>query len=316
MSQMAMSEAQGPILKLIDFVDDIVSVGPKFRQNMTILVTYILFAATGLSSWHHLSDKDFSFLLTFSGCTQTLGFFLLLHKIRVQRSVAGISSKTLQCYVMALCFRLSSTCVKNGYLPVDRSGDHMYQATDIASVLLLFQMLFFCHKRYADTYQAELDTFPIFKLIPACMLLGLAVHGKLNHSPFFDKTWTIGMWLDSIAMLPQLWMLVSKGGKVEALTANFVALIFLSRLMTWIFWFSGYDELAPKEGGKFTGGFNKVGMLIMTGQSLSLVVSGDFMYHYFKWQSANFWGMFCKRADAKPVDDGMVLPGLGMEMEV
>ena len=311
-----MSQSQGPILKLIDFVDDIVSVGPKFRQNMTILVTYILFAATGLSSWHHLSDKDFSFLLTFSGCTQTLGFFLLLHKIRVQRSVAGISSKTLQVYVFVFLFRLSSTMVKNGYLPVDRTGDWLYQASDVASLLLVLQILFFMHKKYSDTYQHELDTMPIGTMLPAFALLGCAFHGNLNHSPFFDKTWTIGMWLDSIAMLPQLWMLVSKGGKVEALTANFVALIFLSRLMTWFFWFSGYDELAPKEGGKFTGGFNKVGMLIMTGQSLSLVVSGDFMYHYFKWQSANFWGMLCKRADAKPVDDGMVLPGLGMEMEV
>merc|ERR1719198_710622 len=87
-------------------------------------------------------------------------------------------------------------------------------------------------------------------------------------------------------MLPQLWMLVKKGGKVEALTANFVALIFLSRLMTWFFWYSGYNELAPKEGGKFTGGFNKVGLLIMVAQSLQLAISGDFMYHYFKWQSS------------------------------
>lgn len=113
-SQTSPSQAQGPILKLIDFVDDIVSVGPKFRQNMTILVTYCLFGGLALSCWHHFSDKDFSFLLTLSGCVQTLAFFLLLHKIRVQKSVAGISSKTLQVYVFVFIFRLSSTLVKNG----------------------------------------------------------------------------------------------------------------------------------------------------------------------------------------------------------
>jgi len=192
-SQTSPSQAQGPILKLIDFVDDIVSVGPKFRQNMTILVTYCLFAGLALSCWHHFSDKDFSFLLTLSGCVQTLGFFLLLHKIRVQKSVAGISSKTLQVYVFVFIFRLSSTLVKNGYLPVDRTGDWVYQASDIASLLLVFQLLFFMHKKYATTYQSELDTMPIYKILPAFALLGCCFHGHLNHSPFFDSVWTVGM---------------------------------------------------------------------------------------------------------------------------
>jgi len=274
--------SQGPVLQLLDFVDDIISVGPNFRQNMTILVTYLIFGATALSSWHHLSDKDFSFLLTFSGCTQTLAFFLLLHKIRVQRSVTGISSKTLQVYVLVFCFRLTSTMVKNGYLPVDRTGDWLYQAADIASLLLVLQILFFMHKKYADTYQHELDTMPIGTMLPAFALLGCAFHGNLNHSPFFDSMWTVGLWFDTIAMLPQLWMLVAKGGEVEALTANYVALVFASRVMAFWFWFTGMSELAPKDGGA-----NLVGGLIVGAHGIQVLVSMDFMYHYFMWQCQN-----------------------------
>jgi len=282
MSVSQSSQNQGPILKLIDFVDDIVSVGPKFRQNMTILITYLVFGASSLSCWHHFSDKDFSFLLTMSGCIQTLGFFLLLHKIRVQRSVAGISSKTLQVYVFVFIFRLSSTMVKNGYLPVDRTGDWVYQASDIASLLLVFQLLFFMHKKYSDTYQAELDTMPIFKILPAFALLGSCFHGHLNHSPVFDAAWTIGMWFDTIAMLPQLWMLVAKGGEVEALTSNYVALIFASRVMAFWFWFTGMPELAPKDGS-----INMVGYMIVGAHGAQVLLSADFMYHYFMWQCSN-----------------------------
>lgn len=310
-----MTSEQSPMMRLGEFVGNVKS---GKADALFVCFVYASFVCTGMVMWHQFSDQDFSFIITFAGLTQTAAFYLLLHKMKVSRSAAGISSKTLQVYVLAFVFRLSSTCVKNGYLPVDRSGDYLYQATDIASLLIVFQMLFFCHKRYADTYQEDLDTFPIFKVLPACFLLGLTVHGKLNHSPFFDKTWTIGMWCDSIAMLPQLWMLVSKGGKVEALTANFVALIFLSRVMTWFFWFSGYEELAPKERGVFTGGFNKVGALIMTGQSLSLAVSADFMYHYFKWQSGNLGSLCCvksRNTEQKP-SDGMVLPAIGAEYEV
>jgi hypothetical protein len=267
-------------MKLLDFVDEIVSGKEKAKSNILILVAYFVYACLALVVWSHFSDKDFSYVCTLAGLVQTLAFFLLLNKMRTQKSCAGVSSKTLQVYVLVFTFRLSSTMVKNGYLPVDRSGDWVYQATDIASLLLVFQLMFFVHKRYGLTYQAELDSMPIWKIVPAFMLLGCCCHGELNHSAFFDKTWTIGMWMDTIAMLPQLWMLVAKGGEVEALTSNFVALIFVSKALSWCFWYTGYAELAPKDGG-----FNLVGNMVMGAQSLQLLLSADFMYHYFSYHS-------------------------------
>jgi len=296
MSSHKSQDAQGPILKLIDFIDEIVEGKDRCRHNCLILATYFCFISTTLYVWLHHSDKDFSYVLTMSGCVQTLGFFLLLHKVKVQRSVAGISSKMLQCYTLTFLFRLSSTLVKNGYLPVDRTGDWIYQAADIASLLLVFQLLFFVHKRYKTTYQQELDTFPLWKIMPGAILLGCTVHGNLNHSPFFDKMWTISLWLDTLAMLPQLWMLIAKGGEVEALTSNFVALIFASRTMSFWFWFTGMDELAPKDGG-----FNTVGYLIVGAHAMQLLLSADFMYHYFMWQSEHQ----CTNCGQ---DKGMVLP--------
>jgi len=307
-----------PILRLLDFVDEIVSGKERARANIFVCLVYAMFFCFSMVVWRHFSDKDFSYICTFAGLTQMLSFYLLLHKMKVTKSAAGVSSKTLQMYVLAFCFRLSSTLVKNGYLPVDRSGDWVYQAADIASLLIVFQLLYFCHKRYAISYQRELDTFPIYKLIPGCVLLGCAFHGKLNHSPFFDKTWTIGMWLDAFAMLPQLWMLVMKGGEVEALTSNYVALTFFSRCMTWFFWYTGYTELAPKDGG-----VNIVGGVIMTAQSLQLLVSADFMYRYFAWQSSKCAGRLgCVTSCAGQMDtDGMMVmpdfePEFDFELEI
>jgi len=291
---------------LLDFVDEIMSGKEKARSNVFILLAYAVYTACAMVVWTHFSDQDFSYVCFASGGTQTLAFFLLMHKVRVTRSAAGISSKTLQIYVLVFLFRLSSTMVKNGYLPVDRSGDWAYQASDIASLLLVFQLMFFIHKRHADTYQAELDSMPIWKIAPGFMLLGCFVHGELNHSPFFDKSWTIGMWMDTIAMLPQLWMLVARGGEVEALTSNFVALIFLSKCFAWCFWYTGYPELAPKQGG-----FNVVGYMIMLAQTMQLLFSADFMYYYFKWRGAHLMsrtgcGGWCSATETK--ETKMVLP--------
>merc|ERR550537_1873608 len=110
------------------------------------------------------------------------------------------------------------------------------------------------------------------------------------------------MWFDTVAMLPQLWMLVAKGGEVEALTSNYVALVFLSRALAFWFWYTGLPELAPKDGG-----FNIVGCLIVGTHSIQLLLSADFMYHYFAWQSQTQCASVCGGGDKKL---GMELPAV------
>jgi len=288
-----------PVLGIIDFIDGIIAgTSAKRRENVTIVVSYMCMMSCLLVLWREYSDRDFSFLITLAGASQTLGFFLLVHKMKAHKSAAGISSKTLQMYVMMLLFRLNSTLVKNGYLPVDSTGDWAYQACDITSLLLVFQGLFYVHKRYKDTYQDKHDSMPIWNAVIPLMLLSAFLHGNLNHSWYFDTVWTFSMYLDTIAMLPQLWMLVVKGGQVEALTSHYVAAIFFSRFLTFSFWFTGFSELAPEDGG-----FNKMGWLLCGCHGLQLLLSMDFMYHYA------MWGACTKGCGSKGnTDGGMVLP--------
>jgi len=226
------------------------------------------------------SDRDFSTVLTLGSGVQCLGFFLLLQKVKQQKSVAGISSKMLEMYVLVFVFRLSSTLIKQGYLPIDRSGDYIYQSADIASLMLVFQLLWKVHKVYNITYQRSHDTLEIWRAVPAAIAMGICLHGNLNKSAFFDTTWTIAMNLDTIAMLPQYWMLVKQGGEVEALTSHFVASIVVSRALSLAFWYYGYKELAPKKNKKPTGGWNVAGWLIIICHVTQLLMSTDFMYHY------------------------------------
>lgn len=291
-----------PVLAVLDFFDEIANGTKKCRENLTVLGVYAAFLGLFTLVWKHHSDQDFSFVLSVAGALQSVGFFLLLHKMRASKSAAGVSSKTLQVYVLVLLCRLTSTLVKNGYLPVDSTGDWLYQAADLASLVFVFQLLYTMHKRFPATYQEDLDTMPIWNFVPAMVLLGITLHGNLNHSFFFDTVWAVSMYLDTIAMAPQLWMLVAKGGEVEALTANFVAMLFLSRAMTWCFWYTGFPELAPTDGG-----FNKTGWIIMAAHSVQLLMSADFMYHYFAWTGrAVCCGLFQRGASC--FDGGLVLP--------
>lgn len=274
---------RSPILEIIDFVDEIITGTSSAQHNAMVLGSYTSFFGIFLLIWRFYSDQDFSFVLTLSNGAQTAAFFLLLHKMRSQKSAAGISSKALQMYVLVFTFRLTSTLVKNGYLPVDEIGNWAYQACDIASLLLVLQLLCFTHRRFKHTYQEDLDSMPIWKFVPCAMMFGYFFYGHLNHSIFFDRVWAMSTNLDTIAMLPQLWMLVAKGGEVEALTSHFVAMIFFSRVLAWTFWYRGYPELAPVNGG-----FNSVGYVVIAAHTLQLLFSADFMYHYFQWTSGKF----------------------------
>jgi len=248
-------------------------------------LSYFVFLLCAGVTLRHFSDRDFSTVLTLGAGLQCLGFFLLLQKVKRQKSVAGISSKMLEMYVLVLVLRLSSTLIKQGYLPVDRSGDHIYQSADIASLCLVFQLLWMCHKTHKVTFQASHDTLDIWRVVPVLFVLACCLRGNLNKSVFFDTTWTVAMYLDVVAMLPQYWMLVKQGGEVEALTSHFVALLMLSKACSFAFWFYGYKELAPrrqKNAGfinNFTG-LNIAGWMIVACHLAQLLLSADFMYHY------------------------------------
>lgn len=272
-----------PILRIVDFFDEILSNKANGRSNMIILLSYICFVVTVAFIWVHASDQDFSFILSLAGGVQALAFFLLQHKIRDQKSAAGLSSKTLQLYVVMTLARLTSTLVKNGYLPVDSTGDWLYQAMDITNVVLLMQLLYYVHKKLKDTYQEELDSFPAWNFVPSAALLAVFVHGNCNHSFFYDTVWAFSLYLDTIALLPQLWMLVAKGGEVDQLTSHSVALIFLSRCLTFCFWWVSYSELALSEGG-----FNKAGFMIVGCTGVQVLLATDFMYHYFLWTGEKY----------------------------
>lgn len=246
------------------------------REHTCILTAYLVFFAALRVGFQTLSDGDFSAVLTASSAVQCFGFLLLLFKVRSQETVAGLSSRTLEMYTLVFLFRLSSTLVKNGYIPVDRSGDWAYQAGDAVSLLAVCQLLYCVQVTHKHTYQLELDTLDIWTyLVPACVLLAVFVHGDLDASPLFDIAWTISLYVDTFALLPQLVMLFKIGGAVDGLNCHFVACISVSKAFAFWFWYEGWPELAPLDGGP-----NITGWTIIGSHTIMLLLSGDFMVKY------------------------------------
>merc|ERR1719408_830830 len=243
-----------------------------------VILSYVVFFVLAATLYHALS-AGFSSTLTLSAGFQCLGFILLAMQIQSQRMASGVSGKMLMMYAATLCFRLSSTLWLNGYLPVDKTGDHLYQAIEICSLglaLYLMRCVFVTHRA---TSQEEQDSFPISvqNVVMGCFILAVVVHPNLDRRPLFDILWTTGCYLETLSMLPQLWMLSKIGGEVEALTSHFVVLSALSRVFSLIFWYRGFAELRPPNGG-----FNFPGYGVIGAHVVQLLLSCDFVFLYLK----------------------------------
>merc|ERR1719261_1470496 len=154
---------------------------------------YFVFTLCAVIVYRLFTDGDYSSIYTMGMGVQCLAFYLLNAKVDMQKSVAGISAKTLQVYVMVFVFRLPSTMVKNGYLPVDQSGDWVFQTADILSLIMTVKLLRRMYTTHRATFQEEYDTFEVFRLVPPCLVLAIFFHGHLNSCPYFDTCWTFAM---------------------------------------------------------------------------------------------------------------------------
>ena len=76
-----------PILRVIDFFDEIATGSEKKTANMTVVGSYLLFLLCAGVVAKEFSDRDFSAVLTAGSGAQCLGFFLLLHKIKARPRV-------------------------------------------------------------------------------------------------------------------------------------------------------------------------------------------------------------------------------------
>jgi len=199
----------------------------------------------------------------------------------------------MQLFVIFLCVRLCSTTLKRGYIPVDRSGHHFYQFMDMCTVALASYLVFCCHKTYRHSYQEEHDTLPLTPLVIPCVILACFIHSDFNRSPFFDIIWFASLNMETVVMVPQLWMISKIGGKVNGVSAQFVVSNVVSKVMCFTFWIWAYPELVDRSGS------NLAGKMIVFAYFVQLLISADFCFYFAKG--------FLDGSDA------VVLPQLGGE---
>eukprot|EP00271_Cylindrocystis_brebissonii_P010165 TRINITY_DN26269_c0_g1_i1.p1 TRINITY_DN26269_c0_g1~~TRINITY_DN26269_c0_g1_i1.p1 ORF type:complete len:217 (-),score=50.98 TRINITY_DN26269_c0_g1_i1:665-1315(-) len=163
--------------------------------------------------------------------THLASIILLLLKIVTIRSCAGVSLKTQELYALVFATR---------YLDLFYQYISMYNT--MMKVVFLgssFSIVYLI--RYDPLvrmkYDKDQDTFRHLFLIIPCFLLALLINEKFS---FTEVLWTFSIYLEAVAILPQL-VLLQRTKNVDNLTGNYVFFLGAYRgfyLLNWIYRFA------------------------------------------------------------------------------
>lgn len=254
------------------------SSGNKPRKTFSpVHAAYVVFAAVGLIVHQVIAGGEFSSILTLSVMVQCLGVSFLAMQVLTTGSASGISAGALILDACAFGFRLSSTTWLDGYLPVDESGDHVYQIVDMCSLATVLWLLYQVLVVKRTTYQETEDTLPVLPLVVGSVLCAALLYGNMNARPLFDMLWMAGLFAGVVSVLPQLTLVMKSGGRAEALTAHYIAALALSRVLSGIFmWYARFDITCDE----WIAGFNHTVVAILGAHLLHLCLLSDFAYYY------------------------------------
>jgi len=252
----------------------------KLCSNAFVLYSCFLMAGSMIYIQLGGSFTDTSLYSQFgymSCAAEAFGLLMLRHKIQRQESVSGISGMTLGMYAIVYALRAVMEIPPLTLLALD---DWSIKVLEVAAFFLVLDVLYAVFKTYKTTYQKELDVLKIQYLVPGCLLLAVVLHPDLRIDLAHSLGWTATLYLDVMALMPQVVMMSKGGVLVEAPISHFVAATALSRAVDLWFWYYAFDTVGPIQNQDAL--LNYSGWLIVFFHVVHLALVADFIYYYIR----------------------------------
>jgi len=187
-----------------------------------------------------------------------LSILLLIRKIVVNRNCAGISLLSIQLYAIVFVTR---------YLDLLYSFISVYNSTmKVFYIFSTFYLIYLLKVRFRVSYDKDHDKFPILYLIVPSFVLALIINEEFNIT---EIIWTFSIYLEAVAILPQLFML-QRTGEVDMLTADYVFSLGGYRFFYILNWVCRY----------YNDGYTDY--IVWAAGIVQTAIYGDFFYYYLR----------------------------------
>lgn len=150
---------------------------------------------------------------------------ILLHKMRELNGCAGISFKSQALYLFVYVTR---------YLDLYKTHSVYNFIFKVLFISSQGYIIYLMTTKYKPTNDPNLDTFRARFLLGAAAALAILFPYKYT---FMEIMWAFSIWLESVAILPQLFML-QRTGEAETITTHYLFALGLYRALyipNWIY---------------------------------------------------------------------------------
>ncbi|KAJ0971469.1 hypothetical protein J5N97_019428 [Dioscorea zingiberensis] len=197
--------------------------------------------------------------------THLITVLILLLKIYATKSCSGISLKTQELYVMVFVARYLD--LFTNFISVYNSVMKVVFVTSSIAIVWCMRI----HPLVRRTYDKEQDTFRHYFLVAGSF--GLALLFNENFT-FREVCWAFSIYLEAVAILPQL-VLLQRSGNVDNLTGQYVFFLGAYRVFYILNWI--YRYFTEKH---FSRWISWIAGLVQT------ALYADFFYYYFiSWKN-------------------------------
>lgn len=152
---------------------------------------------------------------------EILGLVMLQEKIKDVKSVSGMSGMTFIMQAVVYFGRIAWSW---------HSNQTFIMILELVPLILALDIVNSIFRTRHITYDAELDILKVWYLMPACLIFALVVRPNwVDSTDLYNYAVGFIMYVDAIALMPQVVMMAKSGGRVQAPIANFVAATAIAR---------------------------------------------------------------------------------------
>ncbi|KAK0634992.1 ER lumen protein retaining receptor-domain-containing protein [Bombardia bombarda] len=183
---------------------------------------------------------------------------ILLHKITQLKSCSGISFKSQALYFLVYVTR---------YLDLFSTSSYYNIVFKILFIASQGYILYLMANSYKPTNDSNLDTFRVRYLLGAALVLAVLFPYEYT---VWEILWAFSIWLESVAILPQLFML-QRTGEAETITTHYIFALGLYRALYIPNWIYRY----------FAEAGHKVDYIAITAGIIQTILYSDFFWIYY-----------------------------------
>lgn len=198
------------------------------------------------------------------------GIFVLIWKLSISKTCAGLSLKTQELTAIYLTVRIISIMFFR----------EIHVVLDLLTLVATLWVIYMMRFKLQSTYMKELDNMSLLYVLVPCAIVAFIGHPQIPFQFFFKFMWSFCNTIEAVSVLPQL-RLMQNAKMVEPFTSHYVFALGVARFFDAASWII---QLIVTKGAHFYlvgQGHIWIAVALLC-EFVQTFILADFCYYYVK----------------------------------